>query len=263
MELVFSIMYLLAGAAGGIILGFLGTGSTLVILPILVFIFPYIFPDEDALHFAVATTVAAMVVGACSSAVYCIKHRLYDKGLIIGLMLPLIAGSLLAPIISSLLPCRILGLYIAGCVFLIGLYNLFFKSRCNGELKSHSLLLSMLFAFFNSIVSGVSGIALGVLMIPYLTRYIPFQQAKGTTVIFSFFYGLFVTVGYVMAGWEYSSSDSLGFIYLPALIFASISMAVFPIVGCRLSNRVSVDKLQRFLYCFLIVTGVVIFAESF
>lgn len=263
MALGFDIAYLVAGAVGGIIMGVIGTGSSLIILPVLIFIFPAIFPETQALHSAVGTTVAALFVGTCSGAVYCIKQRLFDKKLIVWLTLPLMAGALLAPVVSGFLPVHILAMYIAGCIFTIGVYNLCRKPKQNHELKPYNLLFSMLFAFFNSIVSGVAGVALGILMIPYLTRHLPFQQAKGTNIILGVFYALFAAIGYVWTGWGHTGSSSWGYIYLPAFIFSSISMLIFPVIGGKLSETMPAEKLQKAFYSFLLVASIVIFVQAF
>ena len=51
------IIYLLTGALGGTIIAAMGAGSSLVILPILSFIFPKLFAADIALKMAVATCI--------------------------------------------------------------------------------------------------------------------------------------------------------------------------------------------------------------
>ena len=54
------VVYLLTGALGGIIIGALGSGSSLAILPVLSLIFPTLFPETMSLQVAVATCMATL-----------------------------------------------------------------------------------------------------------------------------------------------------------------------------------------------------------
>ncbi|WP_066014109.1 TSUP family transporter [Endozoicomonas atrinae] len=62
------VVYLLTGALGGIIIGALGSGSSLAILPVLSLIFPMLFPEAISLQVAVATCMATLIIGSASGA---------------------------------------------------------------------------------------------------------------------------------------------------------------------------------------------------
>ena len=61
------IALLLAGAVGALLVGMIGFGTSLVVLPTLAILFPTMFAADTALRLATGTTMATMAVGAIAA----------------------------------------------------------------------------------------------------------------------------------------------------------------------------------------------------
>ncbi len=90
------LIYLAVGSVGGIVIGALGSGSSLVILPTLSLIFPLFFPTSIALKMAVTTCLPTLIIGVTSADLSYVKAKHYHY-LLIKLCLP---GTILGAIIS-------------------------------------------------------------------------------------------------------------------------------------------------------------------
>lgn len=259
-------LYLLIGAIGGTVIGALGTGSSLIILPMLSLIFPTLFPDAPALKMAVATCMACLMVGSVSGSISYARSKMYDLR-VMKIALPgLIGGSLLAPKISHLLPSDVLRLYISAIVVLIAVVKLIqqYRGRRNEE-DTRPLQPMRIFvaALLSSTLSGMAGVALGIFMIPFLLRYTHYHQALGTNLILAVPYSILGTISYMASGWQLhldTPDYSFGYVYLPAFAIISISIAIFPFVGLHLVKNISVKALQRVFYFYLLIVGAVIAA---
>ncbi|KXF80763.1 sulfite exporter TauE/SafE family protein [Enterovibrio coralii] len=257
-------VYLLTGAFGGTIIGALGSGSSLVILPILTLTFSSLFPDTLALKYAVATCMATLIVGSISGAASYIKSKLYDKSIVKYSLPGVLVGSLLAPMLSNYIPADVLRIYIGSLISLIAVYKLFasIKNK-NSTSKPAKALFLMMTSLVCSTLSGLAGVALGILMIPYLSKYTDHRSALGSNLVLAVPYSIVGTMGYVVAASHASvetHSFTLGYVYLPAFIVIAITMAIFPPVGLKIAKNVSSHIMQRIFYGYLLLAGIMILA---
>lgn len=263
---LFSIIFLLIGAIGGIIIGILGTGSSLVILPTLSFIFPEIFPDSVAMRFAIGTCISTIMVGAISGSIAYIKKQQFNRR-ILRLTIPsVILGSLIAPQLSNYIPVFILQIYIALFLISVSVFKLLLQSKSTEKPLLHNDSYLVLGAFGCTLLSGLAGVALGILMIPMLSRYLNHLHAVGTSIILALIYAMIASTGYIFAGLNQSvalnmpASESLipatlGYIYLPAFFLIVITISVFPFVGAKLASVLHPNVIEKIFYIFLLVAG--------
>jgi uncharacterized membrane protein YfcA len=257
------LLYVLVSAAGGLLVGALGTGSSLLLLPSLAFVFAGAFSEMDSLRLAAGTTMATMAVGALAGALTRYRVGDVDVRLLRLMGLPYIAGSLLGPWISRSLPTQVLGIYIGLILSVVALRMLLvnrpaasaWRDYQGRELEISVVLLAV------GICSSVAGVASGVFAIPYLARFaLPMRTIIGTSTAAAAVYSTFGAVGYITAGWSATDlpTGSLGYVYLPAFTIMALAAAVFTPLGVRLAHRLNEKILRRLFSVFLLTAAILI-----
>lgn len=257
------LLYALASGVGGLLVGMIGTGSSLVLLPSLVLIFAAVLPDFDTLRLAAGTTMATMAVGAFAGALTQYRAGHVDLQLLRLMMLPYVVGSLVGPWISRLLPAQALGIYVALVIGFVALRMIFVgqeKLAASRDFGAHRFEISTVLTGVG-ICSSVAGIASGIFAIPYLTRFsLPMRTIIGTSTAGAAVYATFGAIGYISAGWSAANlpAGALGYVYLPAFAVMAITAAIFTPLGVRLARYVNDRMLRRVFAVFLLVAGLAI-----
>lgn len=253
----------LAGGIGALVVGVIGFGTSLVVLPTLALLFPAMFPSEVALRLATGTTMATMAVGAVAAGITRSRDADVAWPLFARAILPYAAGALLGPWIGRFLPVDILRLYVAGMLFVVGLWTVLPQRAGNTgarDWREHTLELTVVF-FGIGVLSSVAGLASGLFAIPYLGRFsLPLRTAIGTSTVGAALYSAFGTVGHMSAGWGMPDLPpwSLGYVYLPALAVMAGASAVCGPLGVRLAGRMDDRLLARALGILILGAALVI-----
>jgi uncharacterized protein len=257
------VMLALAGGLGALLVGMIGFGTSLVVLPTLAIVFSALFPADAALRLATGTTMATMAVGAVAAGVARARGEHVSWPLLRLAILPYAAGAVLGPWIARYLPADVLRLYVAGMLIAIGLWT--FSRRGGGRVgqrawRDHGLeLRAVLFGI--ALASSVAGVASGLFAIPYLCRFsIPLRTIIGTSTVGAALYSAFGTLGYVSAGWSMVDPPawSLGYVYLPALAVMAVAGAACAPLGVRLAGRMNDALLKKVLALVILCAAVVI-----
>ncbi|WP_157673610.1 sulfite exporter TauE/SafE family protein [Endozoicomonas ascidiicola] len=254
------LVYLLTGALGGIIIGALGSGSSLVILPLLSFIFSHIFPHDIAIKAAVATCLAALVVGSASGAASYYRKGFFNTKLIMLCLPGVLAGAVIAPLTTHLLPAAWLKWYIGLFLILIALYKLWnvYKGKW-AAVRPVEPVLIVLMSMVSATLSGMAGVALGILMIPFLSRYTDHHSVLGTNLIVAVPYSIIGSAGYVVSGLQvhdFGTNWMAGYVFLPAFLTIAVTMAIFPPLGLKLVQNVKPVIVQNIFYLYLLLAGI-------
>ena len=258
------LIYAFASAIGSLLVGILGTGSSLVVLPALILIFASSFAEFDTLRLAAGTTMATIAVGAISGAVAQYRNGNVDLGLLRALFLPYVVGSFLGPWLGKLLPVGVLGIYIAAVISFVALRMLFLERKeipaSTRDYRSHRLEL-LFVATGVGLLCSMAGVASGLLTIPYLRRFsLPMRTIIGTSTAAAGIYATCGTIGYITAayGVDELPSGSLGYVYLPAFFIMAIVATIVTPLGVYLARYVSERSLGRLLAGFLLLAAIII-----
>ena len=264
LKLLSFLLYVLASAAGGVLVGLIGTGSSLVVLPSLALIFASVLEGHDTLRFAAGTTMAAMAVGAIAGALTQYRAGHVDLRLFRWTLAPYVVGALIGPWISRLLPSRFLGAYVAIIIVVVALRLLFeyrAAPRSPRAYVAYRLEITAVLASI-AIFSSIAGVASGIFAIPYLVaRFsLPIRTIIGTSTAGAAVYSTFGAIGYVSAGWSATNlpANSLGYVYLPAFVIMAITASVCTPLGVRLASYVNERMLRQVFAIFLIVAAIAI-----
>jgi uncharacterized membrane protein YfcA len=257
------LIYILISATGGLLVGLIGTGSSLVIMPVLALTFPQILPGHDVLRLSAGTTMATMAVGAVAGAYSQFRAGHLDLKLLRLALLPYICGALTGPWISRYLPTEVLRFYLAVIILSIAIKMLLQYNRKPAPVRhyrDHPLDLSSVVGVVG-IGSSVAGIASGIFTIPYLTRFaLPLRTIIGTSTAGAAVYSAFGAIGYLSAGWSADDlpEHALGYIYLPAFTIMALVTFVFTPLGVWLARYTNELLLRRFFAIFLLVAAIAI-----
>ena len=260
------LLYVAASAAGGLIVGVLGTGSSLILLPSLTLIFEGAMPAQDPIRLAAGTTMATIAVGAIAGAVAQYRRRNFDAGLFRLTLPPYVLGGFAGPWVSRLLPADILGVYVAVVVAIVALRMLLADgpgAKGARDYDAHRLEITLVLLAIGFGCS-LAGIASGIFAIPYLARFaLPIRSVIGTSTASAAVYASCGAAGYVTAGWSIAtpaggSASVAGFVYLPAFAVMALTAAIVTPRGVLLAGKVSERALKRAFAVFLLAAAVAI-----
>lgn len=243
-------IYALIGAAGGLLAGLLGIGGGLVIVPALLWVFPYEgLPAAGIAHAAVATSLATVTVTSLAAAYAQHRRGAVDWPLLRVLAPGLAAGALAGAVAAAGLTAGtikvVFGLFALAVAAQMGLG---LRVTRQGRLPAPSGLLAIgaLIGAFSAMV-GVGG---GTLTVPLLHwGRVTMQRAVATASACGFPIAVGGSVGFTIA-----RGAEAGAIYWPAALWiAAVSVLAAPL-GVRLAHRLSTAWLTR---VFSLVLGVV------
>ena len=251
------IEYAMTGIFAGFLAGYLGIGGGLVLVPVLSWLFSRDPTTAGmAVQMAVATSLATMLFTSMSSLLA--HHR---RGAImwtlVRQMLPgLLAGALLGSLIADRIGDIALGYVFGVFAFLVSLQML----RGSGQLGDRSLPGRLPVAgtgFGIGTISSLLGIGGGSLTVPWLLWHGQrVQNAIATASACGYPIAVAGTVGFVLLGDSHSSTPTLGYVHLQALV----GVALFSVFGAPLGvaaiHRSSPLLAKRIFAAFLLIVAV-------
>lgn len=236
------------GLLAGLLAGLLGIGGGLVFVPALLFAFHQqgVAP-ELAMHLAVGTSLAAIVLTSTSSIAAHARRGSVDwvvfRGLLPGLVLGGVIGALAASIVPGTALRQVFGAFLVlVAVQLIGRVH----ARPGGSVPDTGG--TALAGATIGTVSAMLGIGGGTLTVPFLVWCkLPVLRAVGTAAAAGLPLALAGVAGFVVTGWSTTGlpPTASGFVdWATALPVGLIAMIAAP-AGVRLAHRVPGDLLRR------------------
>lgn len=269
----FTLLYAATAAIGALLVGLIGTGASLVILPVLALSFPHTLDagGDVALRLAVGTTLASMCAGAVSAALAQRRAGHVDAELL-WLALPSYGvGALLGPWLAGTLPVAVLRGYLGVVLALIALLLLgekWLRARAQPntrdrrrDYRRHRLEMRLVLLLIG-LAASIAGVASGLFAIPYLNaRFaLPLRTVIGTSTAAAAFYSAFGTLGYLSAGWAAPDLPdyALGYVYLPAFVLMALTAAACAPACVRLAGRARESWLKTLFAVLLLVAATAI-----
>ncbi len=255
--------FFVAGGIGGLLIGVIGTGSSLVMLPTLIFIFSELFAEYDYLRLAVGTTVASMTFGAIAGAVSHWRVGNLELSIFRAMILPYVLGSIAGPWLNRYLPTQWLRMYLVVILLLLGaqmLLSVVTTARAKTDRGVDLKLMRPVF-FLIAVASSMGGVASGMLTIPFLSRYsLSMRRVIGTSTTGAAVFTVAGLVGYTSAGWNMGNlpPGAVGFVYLPAFIIMSTMLVICVPMGVRAAKYANDDILKKAFGIFLMISAIVI-----
>lgn len=252
------LLYLLLGAAAGVLAGLFGVGGGLVIVPVLVWVFAGVGIDGAVgMHLAIGTSLATIVFTSIASV------RAHHR-----------RGAVLWPAFARLAPGIVVGAWFGAAIAgalpsaalrqVFGIFELTVAAQMALDLRPapHRSLpgpfgMAMAGAVIGT-VSAIVGIGGGTLTVPFLAWCnVAMKRAVATSAAAGLPIALAGATGFLVAGWGEPAlpAGSSGYLYWPALAgVVAASMWVAPF-GARLAHSLPGPLLKRIFAGFLALLG--------
>jgi hypothetical protein len=251
----------LLGLVAGVLAGLLGIGGGLVLIGALVWLLPsYGIPQDAAMHAALATSLASIVLTATSSA------RSHAR-----------RGSVLWPTVAWMVPGLLLGGWLGSYVavelrgdvlrWCVAVYCFVIAAQMalggpRGDAPRTGVVptgLPMTAAGTGiGAMSAIVGIGGGSMTVPLLVwRGVAPVRAVGTSSACGIFIGLSAAAGYALHAPPGALPDhAWGYVYLPAAIGIAVASVLAAPLGTRLAHAISGGALRRVFAVFMVLVGI-------
>lgn len=254
MSLEIAIMYLAVGLLAGLLAGLLGVGGGLVIVPMLIFCFVKqgIQPDV-IMHLALGTSLASIIFTSISSFMSHHRRGAVDWTVVKRIVPGILIGTFLGTLIASKLSTGFLKGFF--CVFLYSVATQMIlnkKPKASRELPGNVGMFGV--GSTIGVASALVGIGGGSLSVPFMIWCnVAAHRAIGTSAAIGFPIAIAGALGYVVNNLHASDLPpySLGYVYLPALLFIVCFSVLTAPLGAKLAHALPVDKLKRIFALFL------------
>ena len=177
---------------------------------------------------------------------------------------PLLAlSAFVASWIAELLPAAMIKILI-GVVLLGTSVLLLFNLLPSSNRRSASYLQKLSISTTGGFVSGLVGLGGGNFIVPSLMYFnYPSQKAVAVANVGGLSIALFATTGYIFSGIDLEVKDSLGYVYLPALIPIALMSLVAAPLGVQLGQKLPPGLFKRFFGVLMIIVALRMFYSVF
>lgn len=234
------LIYLLTGAVVGFFAGLLGIGGGLIIVPVLISLFSaQDFPVDRIVHLALGTTMATIIFTSAASLRIHHLHHAVNWPIVWHITPGIFLGTLGGAALVSSMTGQLLSLIFVIFIFYAATQMLL-QFRPSPLFQLPGKIGLFLAGSVIGALSSLVAIGGGLLSVPFLTLCnVKLQHAIGTAAAIGFPIALAGTLGYIATGWvqkETLPEHSVGYVYLPALVWlVSASMLTAPL-GARLTH---------------------------
>jgi uncharacterized membrane protein YfcA len=252
------LLYLLLGAAAGVLAGLFGVGGGLIIVPVLVLSFAAQGVAPEVLtHLAGGTSLATIIFTSINSV---LEHQ--RKGAVrwpvfawmaLGILFGAALGSATAALIQGPMLQKIIGVF---AIVIALQMTLELKPKASSVVPGKLGLTAA--GGVIGWASAIFGIGGGSLSVPFLTwRSVPIQQAVATSAACGLPIAAAGALSFMLLGWDNPQLPgwSLGFVYLPALAGIATTSMLFARFGARLAHRLPPRVLKRLFALLLFSVG--------
>ena len=253
-------LYLLLGAVAGVLAGLLGIGGGLVLVAALVWLLPTQgVPAELAVHVALATALASIILTGLSSARA--HHR---RGSVLWPTVAwLVPGLLVGGWVGSLLATKLDGEWLRGFIsvycYLAALQLGLDWPKARAERPDAPRGPG--YSAFGSLIGAISafvGIGGGSMTVPLLVwRGVRPVRAVGTSSACGVAIALASAAGYVAHGPAPGSlpDGSWGYVFVPAAVGIALASVLTAPLGTRIAHHISGKALKAVFAVFLVLVG--------
>jgi uncharacterized membrane protein YfcA len=252
--------YIALGLFTGFAAGLMGIGGGVVMVPMLTILFTAqgLFQASEALHSALGTSMAAILFTSLASLRAHHRHGAVLWDVVFQITPGILLGTVLGTLLASRIPVRPLAVFFALFVCFTAMQMILnLKPEAARELPGRLGVFCVGIGI--GTLSALVAIGGGAITVPFLTWCnVKVQNAIGTSSAVGFPIAIGGTLGYIYNGWNNAAlpPGSLGYVFLPALLWmVPFSMLAAPF-GARTTHRLPGVTLKRIFACLLIALSV-------
>ena len=256
------LIYPALGIVAGLLAGLLGVGGGLVLVAALAWLLPTQgVPAQAAMHAALATSLASIVVTAAASA-----RAHHQRGSVlwptVGWLLPgMLLGGWLGSGLAIYFTSNTLRWLVAGYCVIAATQLAMGWPRARPSIAESPRGASLsLFGIAIGALSALVGIGGGSMTVPLLVWHgVPPVRAVGTSSACGVGIGLAAALGYATrTALPGMPAGSWGYVVVPAALGIAITSLIAAPYGARLAHRLSGGTLKRVFAGFLLLVAIVL-----
>lgn len=265
--LLSTVMLLSIGAIAGLLIGLLGIGCGLIVVPLLIFWLPrHGIAAPLIIKIAIATSLAVVCVSSISSAIAHHRYQRVQWHFVRQYAISILLGASLGALLVHFLQIRPLEILFGLIVILIAGYigwKTKWQTARSEDASSYtpqpySAPIAVTTTLIGTIATLI-GIGGGTFMIPLLRKLkFPLMSAVGTSVACGSLIS-FMGLG-TMLFTSYQLPDlpawSFGYLYWPAFLCIAPASLLFSQAGARLAAHINTQLLQGLLALILFAIGI-------
>ncbi len=247
------------GLFAGLVAGMFGIGGGAVIVPVLFFLFDGMGFSETAMHVAVSTSLATIILTSARSVAAHHGHGAVDWGIIRSWTPWIMFGAACGIGLSGLMSKQmLLGLF--GTLLVLLSAQMIF-GRPSWRLADQMPTGTGRAALGTGIgtLSALMGIGGGTFGVSLMTLFAtPIHRAVATAAGWGVAIGLPGAIAAIIVGWSREGLPplSLGFVNLPAFALISVFTVLMAPVGAALAHRLPADNLRKLFGLLLALVAV-------
>ncbi len=251
------IEFALIGLLSGYLAGFLGIGGGIVVVPALTFLFlkePATAPW--AIHMAVATSLAVMLVTSMSSLLAHHRKKAIHWPLVQSMAAGLMAGAILGAALAAILQGEVL-IRVFGLFAILAGFQLILSPQTEGQKPLPGQPSASIAGGSIGLISALVGIGGGSMTVPWLLWHgVQAQKAVATSAACGYPIAIAGTLSFVLLGQGIGlPDDALGYVNLPAFAGIAIFGAGAAPLGALTVHRLSSSVVRRIFGLFLTLVG--------
>ncbi|CAM3813954.1 hypothetical protein VA7868_01542 [Vibrio aerogenes CECT 7868] len=259
MNIEFISELMLLGSVVGVLAGLLGIGGGLIVVPALLYLLPNAgIPAGLAMQIALATSLSTIVLTSGSSALNHLRFGNIDVFAIKWLIPGVVCGGFIGATLAEMIPAEYLPRIFGVIVFILAV-QMFRSIRVQAFKPMPGPGVTSLSGIFIGIIASLAGIGGGALSVPFLNRHgVEMRKAVGSSSVCGCVIAISGMLGFIWHGVTVDNLPeySLGYVYLPALLFISCTSIVLTKFGARLATELPTSILKKIFSVFLMFVSV-------
>ncbi|WP_073580327.1 sulfite exporter TauE/SafE family protein [Vibrio quintilis] len=259
MNIEFIAELMLLGSIVGVLAGLLGIGGGLIVVPALLYLLPHAgIPDGLAMQIALATSLSTIILTSGSSALNHLRFGNIDIFAIKWLVPGVVCGGFIGATLAEMIPAEYLP-KVFGIIVLILSVQMFRSIRIQTFKPMPGPVMTSLSGILIGVIASLAGIGGGALSVPFLNRHgVEMRKSVGSSSVCGCIIAVSGMLGFILHGVTVSDLPpySLGYVYLPALLFISCTSIILTKFGAKLATELPTPILKKIFSVFLMFVSV-------
>jgi uncharacterized membrane protein YfcA len=254
------IILFFTGIIAGIESGLFGVGGGSLMTPVQFWLYTTGGMDSTlATRLAFGTSLAVIIPTMISGALAHHKHGAVEWHAALPMGVAAIFGGLAGGIAASFVPGHVLRLFFAIFILIMAVRMVWHIRECSECEMRGSVIRFLVTGFFIGILSGLTGLGGGALLVPVLVFLFgyPIHRAVGTSSACLIFSSCGAVIAYVITGWGVAGLPPYSIGYVDLLTFAILAVTTIPAarIGVRFAHSCSGRNLQILFAILMVLIG--------